>query len=98
MKTKIGFQDPLTLNAGQKYCRMLKGEHSVKLSTFIKLPLVIMIFVLSTYEWSFYTGFTVSLCVRGIFSECQFGSRSVLQDPPLLFTQSGVPDDGTHPK
>ena len=23
-KTKIGFQDPLSLNAGQKYCRMLQ--------------------------------------------------------------------------
>ena len=26
-------------------------------STFIKLPLVIMIFVLSIFEWPFYTGF-----------------------------------------
>ena len=26
--TKIGFQDRLSLNAGQKYCRMLQGEHS----------------------------------------------------------------------
>ena len=37
-KTKIGFQDRLSLNAGQKYCRMLQGEHSAILSTFIKLP------------------------------------------------------------
>ena len=34
------FQDRLTLNAGQKYCRMLKWEHSAILSTFIKLPFV----------------------------------------------------------
>ena len=27
-KTKIGFQTQLSLNAGQKYCRMLQGEHS----------------------------------------------------------------------
>ena len=27
-KTKMGFQDRLSLNAGQKYCRMLQGEHS----------------------------------------------------------------------
>ena len=46
-KTKIGFQDQLLLNAGQKYCRMLQGEHSAILSTFIKLPFVIKIFVLS---------------------------------------------------
>ena len=25
-KTKIGFLDRLSLNAGQKYCRMLQGE------------------------------------------------------------------------
>ena len=40
-RTQIGFQDQLSLNAGQKYCRMLQGEHSVILSTFIKLPFVI---------------------------------------------------------
>ena len=60
METKIVFQDPLTLNAGQKYCRMLQGEHSAKLSTFIKLPLVIKIFVLSIFEWLLNTGFIVS--------------------------------------
>ena len=39
--TKIGFKYQLPLNAGQKYCRMLQGEHSAKLSTFIKLPFVL---------------------------------------------------------
>ena len=58
-KTKIGFQDRLLLNAGQKYCRMLRGEHSALLSTFIKLPFVIKIFVLSIFEWPFYKGFTI---------------------------------------
>ena len=38
---------------------MLQGEHSVILSTFKKLPLVIKIFILSFFEWPFYTGFTV---------------------------------------
>ena len=38
---------------------MLKGEHSTILSTFIKLPFVIGIFVLSIFDWPFYTGFTV---------------------------------------
>ena len=46
-RPKLGFQDQLSLNAGQKYCRMLQGEHSAILSTFIKLPIVIKIFVLS---------------------------------------------------
>ena len=56
---KVGFQDRLSLNAGQKYCRMLQGEHSAILSAFIKLPFVIKIFVLSIFEWPFKTGFTV---------------------------------------
>ena len=38
---------------------MFQGEHSAILSTFIKLPFVIKIFVLSIIEWPFYTGFTV---------------------------------------
>ena len=38
---------------------MLQGEHSAILLTFIKLPSVIKIFVLSIFEWPFYTGFTV---------------------------------------
>ena len=43
-RLKIGFQDRLPLNADQKYCRMLQGEHSAILSTFIKLRFVIKIF------------------------------------------------------
>ena len=35
-RLKIGFQDQLWLNAGQKYCRMLPLEHSAMLSTFIR--------------------------------------------------------------
>ena len=58
-RSKIGFQDQSSLNAGQKYCRMLQGEHSAILSTFIKLPFVIKIFVLSIFEWPLKTGFTV---------------------------------------
>ena len=58
-RPKIGFQNQLLLNAGQKYCRMLQGEHSAILWTFIKLPIVIKIFVWSIFEWPFYTGFAV---------------------------------------
>ena len=57
----FSFQDQLSLNAGQKYCRMLQGEHSAILLTFIKLPFVIGICVLSIFEWPFYTGFSVFL-------------------------------------
>ena len=58
-RQKIGFQDQLSLNAGQKYCRVLQVEHSAILSTFIKLPFVIKIFILTIFEWPFCTGFTV---------------------------------------
>ena len=58
-RPKIGFQDHLSLNAGQKYCRMLQGEHSAILSTSIKLPFVIRIIVLSIFEWLLKKGFTV---------------------------------------
>ena len=50
-RQKIGFKDQLSLNAGQKYCRMLQGEHSAILSTFIKLSFVNKIFV-----WSILSG------------------------------------------
>ena len=59
LRPKMVFQDQLYLNAGQKYCRMFQGEPSAILSTFIKLPFVIKIFVLSIFEWQFFTGFTV---------------------------------------
>ena len=58
-KTKNGFQDQISLNAGQKYCRKLQEKHSAILLTFIKLPFVIKIYVLSIFERLFYTGFTV---------------------------------------
>ena len=58
-KTKIGLKYKLSLNAGQKYCRMLKREHSAILSTFINLPVFITVFVLSIFEWALKTGFTV---------------------------------------
>ena len=61
--TENWFQDQLSLNPGQKYCRKLQREHSAILSTFIKLPFFIKIFALSIFEWPFYTGFTV-LCVN----------------------------------
>ena len=55
-KTQIGFQDRLSHNALVK--SIVEWEHSAILSTFIKLPFDIKIFVLSIFEWLFYTGFT----------------------------------------
>ena len=39
--------------------RIAEWEHSTILLTFIKLPFVIQIFVLSFFEWLLKTGFTV---------------------------------------
>ena len=66
-KIKNGFQDQLLLNAGQKYCRMLQREHSTILSTFIKLPFVIKIFVLSIFEGPLNTDFTVVQSPKIVF-------------------------------
>ena len=55
-RLKIGFQDQLSLNAGQKYCRMLQGEHSAILLTCIKLPFVIKTFVLAFLSGRFTQG------------------------------------------
>ena len=72
---KNGFPDRLSLNAGQKYCRMLQREHSAILSTFTKLPVVIKIFVLSIFEWLFYTGFTID---RGLCGETWHINRRLI--------------------
>ena len=41
--------------------------HSAILSTFIKLPFVIKILVVSIFDWQFYTGFTVPIsCIQGV--------------------------------
>ena len=58
-RPNIGFQDQFLLNAGQKYCRMLQGEHSAILLTYIKLPFAIKTFVLSIFELLLKTNFTV---------------------------------------
>ena len=74
-RPKIGFSDLSLLNAGQKNCRMLQWEHSAILLTFIKLPFVIKICVVSIFEWPLKTGFTVlflplqeniSCCVQAV--------------------------------
>ena len=60
-RSKVGFTDQLSINAGQKYCRMLQWEHFAILPTFIKLPFVIKILILTIFEWPFHAGFTVGL-------------------------------------
>ena len=56
---------------------MLQGEHSAIRLTFIKLPFVIKIFVLSIFEWLLKTGFTVFGKHAGI---CQSVNQTFLFD------------------
>ena len=60
-RPKIGFQARLSFNAGQKYLQNATREQSAILSTFINVPFVFKPFVLSIFEWSLNTGFTVGL-------------------------------------
>ena len=64
---KIVFQYRLSLNAGQRYCRMLPLEHYAIHATFINLPFSIK-FVLSLFKWPHKTCFTVyqSLCYNEV--------------------------------
>ena len=71
-RQKNGFQDQLSLNASQQYCRMLQGEHSAILLTFIKLLFAFKIFVLSIFEWPLKTGFTVHVHSRRQLSMYNF--------------------------
>ena len=75
-RPKIGFQDQLSLNAGQK------EEHSAILSTSIKLSFVIKIFVLSNFEWPLKTGFTVFSFYYGKLS---VGLIGITHNLPLIF-------------
>ena len=50
---------------------MLQGGHSAKISTFIKLPSVVKIFVVSIFELPLQTGFTVLIKENiGLSSMC----------------------------
>ena len=74
-RPKIGFQDQLSLNADQKYCRMPQEEYSVILSTFIKLRFVLKTFVLSIFEKPLKTDFTVVVfflkkCFQNVYIFC----------------------------
>ena len=56
-RPKIGFQNQL--NRLMQVKSIAECSHSAILSTFIKLQFVVKIFVLSIFEWPFYTGFTI---------------------------------------
>ena len=68
----------MVFNSGQKYCRMLQREHSAILSTFIKLPVAIKIFVVSIFEWPFYSGFTVVYILLSVKNGIEFQYHSIV--------------------
>ena len=86
-RQQIGFQCQLSLNAGKKFCRMLLWEHSAILSTFTKLPFVIKIFVLSIFEWPFYTGFTVFKHFDSLFKLDILDCARIRMSPSLIMLQ-----------
>ena len=92
-RPQIGFQDQLSLNAGQKYCRMLQREHFAILLTFIKPPFVIKIFVLSIFKWPFYKGLLYSflflnLHVNGVV----LGLNGIFNNFPVISVVSQQSD------
>ena len=56
---KIGFQDRLSLNVGQKYCRMLQESILQYFRPSLSYNFVFKTFVLSIFQWPLKTGFTV---------------------------------------
>ena len=92
-KNKIGFQYLLSLNAGQEYCRMLQLEHSAILLTFIKLPFVIKIIILSIFKSKLYTRFTLYLFLNPFFYSDSFHKhldRTSMKLPIIYFQKSEV--------
>ena len=66
---------------------MLQGEHSAILLTFIKLPFVIKIVVLSIFEWPFYTGSTVISTKSYVLAE--IFPLNIISLPGALFAEGG---------
>ena len=65
---------------------------SIALSPFIKLPFVIKVFVLSIFEWPFYTGFTVQSNLENASPE----TASLMIAPFQTLTNSADPDEMQH--
>ena len=84
---------------------MLQGEHAAILPTFFKLPFVIKIFVLSIFEWLFYTGFTVTEYMENVlkfrklfslFSNKMLVFRAAIHKMLDTIANREDPDQGLH--
>ena len=83
MVFKTNYRLKLSLNAGQKYCRMLQGEHSAILSTFIKLPFVIKYFCVAILQ-RFYCTNNLHLQIQIQTNNITIGNRNQrAMTPPL---------------
>ena len=80
----------LSLNAGQKYCRMLQGEHSAILLTFIKLSFLLRSLFFVFFERLLKTCFTVltiymyflfCCCKMNIFIKVRFFRNKIKMGP-----------------
>ena len=74
-RPKNGFQDQFSL-------KQVRSITSAILSTFIKLPFVIKIFVLCIWEWPLKTGFTVYIKIWTSipdFGTCRIGEQCRLK-------------------
>ena len=63
---------------------MGQGEHSAILLTFIKLPFVMKIFVLSIFEWQLKTGFTVLFISGSEYQTAQATKSGFLMIMPIF--------------
>ena len=62
------------------------AEYSAILLTFIKLPIVIKIFVLSIFEWLFYTGFTIPRITFWYHKVCRVMTNGYREGQTVLST------------
>ena len=75
-RPKIGFKTNYCLMQVKSIAECYKRNILQYVSTFSKLPFVIKIFVLSIFEWPFYTGFTVLTVVSIVLQSSAVGRES----------------------
>ena len=75
---------------------MLQREHFAILSNFIKLPVAIKTFILSIFEWPFYTGFTVFSMMRVELKFCKIIHLSIYFIHKHVFWLSVKTDEMRH--
>ena len=83
------------LNAGQKYCRMLHGEHSAVLLTCIKRLSVIKTYFWSSFEWPLKTAFTVFCEWEPVLHQCHLKAAQNATDVIMKIIKMSLSGDFT---